>query len=624
MRPFASRDCTEAIMPAKKLLIGNAAGPQAPVSNEQVAAVFDEIADLLEVQGGNAFRIRAYRNAARTVRNVGRGMAEMLHAGEELDVLPGIGRDLAGKIAEIVAGGCCEQLEVLRRQTPPGLAELLQLPGMGPKRVQALHDALGIASLQQLQAAARQGRIQGVRGFGEAGQQRLLETVEQRLSRDRRFPLPAVSDTVAELLARLKAVPGVREAVAAGSFRRRRDAVGDVDVLVTTADANASAAIAAFTSLSGVTRVLAKGTTRASVVLSSGLQVDLRVVPPASFGAAWLYFTGSKPHNIALRKLAQDAGLKLNEYGLYRDGRRIAGATEPSIYEALGLHWIEPELREDRGEIDAARAGTLPKLVRLDDLRGDLHVHNGSGLGSVGLRVLAEAARRRKLGYLAIADRFRAGGGPGCLDAKALWRQLRAIDELNEGFQGFTLLKGVEVEILEDGRLALPEGDLAGIELVIGVVERGLDLPPARQTDRLLRAMDHRSFSILAHPTGRLLPDRPPPAFDLERVLRAAKERGCFVELNAQPQRLDLDDLGCRMARDAGVLVSITSETQDAPGLANLLWGVGQARRGWLEPQHVLNTRPLSELRRLLAATMGRRGREEAPRRSGPPVVRGR
>jgi len=586
----------------------NAAAPSEAVAdgNQRVAAVFDEIADLLEVQGGNAFRVAAYRNASRTVRNLGRNVSDMVHAGEHLDALRGIGKDLAGKIAEIVASGTCAQLEALRHEMPPGLAELLQLPGVGPRRVQTLHDQLGVASLPDLRDAAEQGRIRALRGFGPAAEKRLLQAVQQQLRRDRRFALPSVADTVALLLSGLQAVPGVKRAVAAGSFRRQRDTVGDVDLLVTTHAP--VAVIEALASYSGVTRVLAQGSTRSSVVLANGLQVDLRVVPPASFGAAWLYFTGSKAHNIALRRIAQDAGLKLNEYGLYRGGERVAGETEDSVYEALGLPWIEPELREDRGELEAARAGTLPKLLQEVDLRGDLHVHDDSGLGDVGLRMLAQAAIARKLRYLAITERVRPAGGLGTLDAAALARRLAAIDAANEGLAGCTLLKAIEVEILEDGRLDLPARmDLSGVDLVIGTVARELELPAAKQTDRLLRAMDHPAFTILAHPTNRLLLERGPSAFNLERVLRHARDRGCFVELDAQPQRLDLDDIACRMARDIGVLVSISSVARTPAELANLRWGAGQARRGWLEASHVLNTRPLPELRRLLAAAMGRR-----------------
>lgn len=581
-----------------------AAGPSPAASNDRVAGVFDEIADLLQLQGANDFRVQAYRNAARMIRGLGRSVADMLHAGEDLDDLRGIGKDLAGKIAEIVASGTCAQLESLRRRTPAGMAELLQLPGLGPRRVKKLHEALGIASLQDLEDAAVRERIRTVRGFGSVSQQRILQAVRDRQRRDRRFALPEAAETVAVLLAHLKALPGVHEAVAAGSFRRRRETVGDIDLLVSTTRPGRT--VEAFTAYSAVTRVLARGKTRASVLLASGLQVDLRVVRAESFGAAWLYFTGSKPHNIALRKLAQQARLKLNEYGLYRGDRRLAGATEASVYEGLGLRWIEPELREDRGEIEAARSGTLPALLELGDLRGDLHAHDGSALGRVGLLRLANAAMARGMRYAAICDRLRGTLQQG-LDGAALARQLRAIDAVNESLDGFRLLKGAEVSILEDGSLDVPPGvDLSQLDLVVGAVHDGFDLPPARQTDRLLRAMDHPCFSILAHPANRLLLQRPPSEFDLERVLRHALERGCFVELNAQPQRLDLDEVGCRMAADAGVLVSISAEPRDDAGLANLLWGVGQARRGWLEPRHVLNARPLTELRSLLAATMGR------------------
>ncbi|HSV82101.1 MAG TPA: DNA polymerase/3'-5' exonuclease PolX [Ramlibacter sp.] len=574
------------------------------ISNADAAAVFGEIADLLEVQGGNAFRIRAYRNAARTLTNLGRNVADMLAAGEDLDALPGIGRDLAGKIAEIVATGSCAQMESLRREAPHGLTELLQIPGLGPRRVQALHATLGVASLADLRAAAEQERIRTVRGFSAAAETRILDAVLARLQRDRRVPLATASLVADALLSELQAVPGVHQAVPAGSLRRCRDTVGDLDLLVTT-DAG-SPVMDRFVAGSGVKRVLAQGSTRASVVLRNGLQVDLRSVPPASFGAAWLYFTGSKPHNIALRKLAQDAGLKLNEYGLYRGNKRVAGATEASVYQALGLPWIDPELREDRGELDAARAGRLPRLVQIGDLRGDLHVHTNASDGHDGLRAMAEAAAARGLSYVAVTDHSKRLAMAHGLDAGRLAEQMDAIDKLNAGLRGITVLKGIEVDILPDGKLDLPNRVLGRLDLVVGAVHAAFDLPPTRQTDRLLRAMDHPHFSILAHPAGRLLGERDACRFDFERVLRHARERGCFLELNAQPTRLDLDDHACRMARDAGMLVSIASDAHSVLELADLRWGVGQARRGWLEPGNVLNTRTLEQLRPLLAATMGR------------------
>lgn len=572
-------------------------------SNADAAAVFNEIADLLEVQGGNAFRVRAYRNAARTLADLRRNAKDMLEAGEHLDDLPGIGKDLAGKIAEIVATGSCAQLAALRKEVPPGMTELLRLPGIGPRRVQALHAALGVESLADLRAAAEQERIRGVRGFSRDAERRILDAVIARLKTDRRVPLATAAMVAAALLAELQAVPGVHQAAAAGSLRRRRDTVGDIDLLVS-AGRNAGV-MERFVGGSGVQRVLAKGSTRAGIVLNNGLQVDLRVVPQASFGAALMYFTGSKAHNIALRQRAQDAGLKLNEYGLFRGARRVAGDTEESVYRALGLPWIAPELREDRGELDAAQAGGLPRLVRLQELRGDLHVHTSDSDGRDSLRAMAQAAADRGLSYIAITDHSRRLAVAHGLDAGRLARQIDLIDALNEQLPGITLLKGVEVDILRDGKLDLPDRILQRLDLVVGAVHEHFDLPADRQTDRLLRAMDHRHFSILAHPGARLLAEREPCAFDLERVLRHARARGCFVELNGQPARLDLDDHGCRLARDIGVLVSIASDAHGAVEFGNLEWGVGQARRGWLEAAHVLNTRPLEEIRRLLGATMG-------------------
>jgi DNA polymerase (family 10) len=573
-------------------------------SNAEAAAIFDEIADLLEVQGGNAFRVRAYRNAARTLTDLGRSAKEMLEAGEDLDDLPGIGKDLAGKIAEIVATGSCAQLDALRTELPAGITQLLRLPGIGPKRVQALRAALGVQSLADLRAAAEQERIRTLRGFGPEAERRILDAVIARLKTQQRVPLASAAPMAAALLAELQAVPGVHQAAVAGSLRRRRDTVGDIDLLVSAS--RSAGVMERFAGGTGVKRVLAKGSTRASVVLQSGLQVDLRVVPQASFGAALLYFTGSKAHNIALRRMAQEAGLKLNEYGLFRGAHRVAGETEESVYRALGLPWIEPELREDRGELDAARTGRLPHLVRLQQLRGDLHVHTSDSDGRDSLRAMAQEAAARGLSYIAVTDHSRRLAVAHGLDAGRLSRQIDLIDALNEQLPGITLLKGVEVDILRDGELDLPVHVLRRLDLVVGAVHEHFDLPAAQQTDRLLRAMDHPCFSILAHPGARLLGEREPCAFDLERVLRHARERGCFMELNGQPTRLDLDDHACRLARDVGVLISIASDAHGVLEFGHLEWGIGQARRGWLEARHVLNTRSLEEIRRLLGSTMGR------------------
>ena len=581
------------------------------IVNADVAAVFTRIADLLEVQGANPFRIRAYRNAARNVGELGRSVASMVESGEDLDQLPGIGPDLAGKIAEIVATGTCEQLERLCEELPPAITELLAIPRLGPKRVRTLHQELGVKTAADLLRCARSQRIRTVPGFGPKMERLILEAATARASRERRLKLPVAQQVAEGLLRELRALPGVRQAVAAGSLRRMRDTVGDLDLLVT-AD-RGTPVLQQFTQGAQVERVVSRGTTRATVVLRDGVQVDLRAVQPASFGAAWLYFTGSKAHNIALRRLAQEAGCKLNEYGLFRDHERLAGDTEASVYRHLGLPFIEPELREDRGEIEAAQARRLPHLVRLDDLHGDLHAHTSDSDGRDRLEAMAQAALARGWSYLAITDHSQRLAVTGGLDAGRLARQIDRIDALNARLQGIVLLKGVEVDILEDGRLDLPDPILARLDLVIGAVHHRFDLPRERQTARLLRAMEHPYFTILAHPTGRLIDERGPCDLDLPRVIRAARERGCYLECNAQPDRLDLTDLACRMARDEGVLVSIASDAHGVLEFGHLVHGVATARRGWLRGADVLTTGGLGVVRRWLAATRGR----AAPARAG-------
>lgn len=585
-----------------RMSIGRPLVQAMPIVNADIAVVFTEIADLLEIEDANPFRVRAYRNAARMLGELGRNVREMVARKENLDALPGIGPDLAGKIIEVVNTGTCAQLERLRHEVTPALAELLKIPGLGPKRVRTLHQELGIETLDQLRHAAEEGRIQAVHGFGVKSERQILETTATLLHLERRYKLADVAPVAAALLADLKTMPGMHQAVVAGSLRRRRDTIGDLDLLVTTE--RPREVMDRLTTRADVQRVLANGVTRCSVVLKSGLQVDLRAIAPVSFGAAWMYFTGSKAHNIALRKLALDAGLKLNEYGLYRGRARIAGTTEEAVFRALGLAYIEPELRENGGELEAARSATLPQLVQCTDLRGDLHSHTKDSDGYDSLQVMAEAAKAKGLQYLAVTDHSNRLAMVHGLDANGLLRQMERIDALNTTLQGITLLKGVEVDILEDGTLDLPNDVLRRLDLVVGAVHSGFHLSQEKQTDRLLRAMDSPSFSILAHPTGRLINEREPYAVDLARVVRKARERGCFLELNAHPARLDLTDRACRMAQSEGVLVSINSDAHSTLQLDNLDFGVGQARRGWLQVHDVLNTRSLEQLRPLLAATL--------------------
>ncbi|MFO1207071.1 MAG: DNA polymerase/3'-5' exonuclease PolX [Burkholderiales bacterium] len=570
------------------------------VRNADIAAMFAEIGDLLEIKGENPFRVRAYRNAARTIESLGPELRTMVDKGENLEELPAIGADLAAKIVETVRTGRCAFLDRLHRELPPAITELLKVPGIGPKRVKALHDTLDVQTLEELHRAARQGRVRDVPGFGEKTEAHILQAIEARLGEVPRFRLAVAAQHAEALVAYLEQAPGVRQVVVAGSYRRMKETVGDLDLLVTAADS--SVVSDRFTRYGEVTEVLASGETRSSVRLASGLQVDLRVVPEESFGAALHYFTGAKAHNIAIRRLGQARGLKINEYGVFRGESRIAGDTEESVFASVDLPWIPPELREDHGEIDAAANGTLPTLVELRDLRGDLQAHASAPGGQAVLREMAAAARAAGLDYLAITGRAVSDGGA----ADALAKQGEEIDRLNADLAGITLLKGVEVGVRQDGSLDLPDAALAGLDVVIAVVDSRFDLPRSRQTERLLRAIAHPRVNLIAKPSVRRVGAGQAYDVDMPRVLRAARQAGVHLALTAHPERLGLQDTHCRMAKDEGVLVSVGSDAQDPRDFTSLRFGVGQARRGWLAKEDVLNTRELQALRPLLARKAGR------------------
>ncbi|AEJ02656.1 PHP domain protein [Nitrosomonas sp. Is79A3] len=575
-----------------------------PKHNADIAAVFEEIADLLEIQGANPFRIRAYRNAARVVGEFSQEVSRLLEKGEDLTELPGIGDDLAGKIKEIVGSGHCSLLDRLHTELPSAITELLKIPGLGPKRVKALYHDLDVQTLEQLYRAARDGRIRALPGFGEKTENNILQAIEVHANQTRRFKL-AIAAQYAEALEKfLVAIPGVLKVTVAGSYRRMRETVGDLDILATASTTATSQVVQRFTNYDEVAEILSAGPTRASVILKCGLQVDLRVVKEESYGAALHYFTGSKSHNIAIRRMAQKSGLKINEYGVFRDKTRIAGETEASVYAAVGLSYIPPELRENRGEIAMARAGKLPQLVEQTDLRGDLHVHTKATDGHNSLREMAQAALSNGFEYIAITEHSRRLAFTHGLDPLKLAQQCDEIDQLNAELKGITLLKSIEVDILEDGSLDLPDSALARLDMVVGAVHSSFNLSRAKQTERILRAMQHPYFTLLAHPTGRLIQRRAPYDVDMLRIIREARNRGCFLELNAHPERLDLLDTQCQMAKEEGVLVSINSDAHSVYDFANLRFGIGQARRGWLEKHDVLNTRSLKELRLLINRTM--------------------
>ncbi len=573
-----------------------------PVHNADIAAIFEEIADLLEIEAANRFRILAYRKAARILSELPQDARALLKKGFDLTQLPGIGEDLASKIIEIVSTGSCSLLQRLRSELPPAITELLHIPGLGPKRVKALYHHLDVQTVEQLQRAARDGRIRELPGFGEKAELNILQAVEAHASQVRRFKLATAAQYAESLTAYLQKIPNVNQVEVAGSFRRMRETVGDLDILATSSAPDS--VMRYFTAYDEVAQLLSAGSTRASVLLKCGLQVDLRVVDETSYGAALHYFTGSKAHNIAIRRTAQKLGLKISEYGVFRGEIRIAGETEESVYRAVGLPYIPPELREDRGEIEAARAGRLPELVEMADLKGDLHAHTKATDGHDSLRDMALAAQAMGFEYLAITEHSRRLAIAHGLDPARLMRQCDKIDQLNSELSGITILKGIEVDILDDGSLDLPDEALGRLDLVVGAVHSKFELSRARQTERILRAMEHPYFTILAHPTGRLIEKRAPYDVDMLRIIRQAKNRGCFLELNAHPERLDLLDTYCQMAKEEGVLISINSDAHSCFEFSNLRYGVGQARRGWLEKHDVLNTHPLAELRALIKSTM--------------------
>ena len=576
------------------------------VQNADIATIFMTIADLLEIKGDNPFRIRAYRNAARIVDEWGSSLSEILYREGALPRIPGVGKDLDGKIREILETGHCQMLDRLRQEFPPHLTDLLEIPGVGPRKVRALYEDLGIHDIRELHRALKDHRVSPLPGFGERSEERLTKSVEERLVKIRRYKLVTAAQYAAPLVAWLERAEGVSKVVIAGSFRRMRETVGDLDLLVATA--SPAAALDRFATFEGISHILAKGPTKASALLKSGIQVDLRAVQPASFGAALLYFTGSKAHNIALRKRAQERGFKINEYGVFRGTRMEAGETEESVYRVLGLPFIPPELREDRGEIVRAAQGSLPVLIAEKDLQGDLHAHTRRTDGRNSLSEMAEAARERGLSYLAITDHSRRLTMVHGLDVRDLREQGEEIDRLAQELSGVTILKGIEVDILEDGGLDLPDSALQSLDVVVGAIHSKFGLSQKEQTRRILRAMENPRLNILAHPSGRLIGEREPYAIDLPKILKKARDAHVALEVNAHPERLDLTDVACRMAKEQGVLLSINSDAHSTGEFDNLRFGVGQARRGWIEKSDVLNARPLGWVRAFLRKEAIREG----------------
>ena len=581
------------------------------MENVDIAAVLDEVAVLLEIQGANPFRVRAYQNAARTVAEQTMPVRILVEQEADLTDLPAIGKDLAASIRELVTTGRLTLLAELLADVPRSLIELTRLPGLGAKKTKRLWKELGVTTVDALEREARAGTVAALDGFGAKSQQKILDGIAAYRRHQGRFGIAEAEQQVVPLVAYLKASEAVERVEVAGSFRRRRETVGDIDILAIATDARA--VMERFVAYPQVTSVAGSGDTKTSVVLRSGLQVDLRVLPAASYGAALQYFTGSKEHNVKLRKRALAQGLSVSEYGVFRVGAEpegtadetreapVAGREERDVYEAVGLPWIPPELREDRGELEAASDGALPRLLTLGDIRGDLQMHSTWSDGKQSLEEMLAACAARGYEYFAITDHSKALAMTGGMDARKLRAQWAEIAEVVGRHDEIRLLRGMEVDVLRDGQLDLEDELLAELDIVLVSVHSFFDLAPAEQTRRILRALQHPEVNVLAHPTGRLVNRREPMQFDLDEVLRCAAEQRVVVELNAHPDRLDLKDTHLMRAKELGLRVVISTDAHRAADLDLMRFGVDQARRAWLTAADVVNTLPLAQLSRLLA-----------------------
>ena len=567
------------------------------MENVAIARVLAEIGDLLEIRGDNPFKVRAYRNAAQVVRDCGARVAALTAV--DLRALPGVGKDLAGRITEIIETGGCSFHRELAAEFPAGLLDVLRLQGVGPKTAALLYRELQIGSIEQLTAALDSNRLRGVKGVGPGKVAALRKAIEDHQAFAGRYLASEVWQQAHALLVHLRQACPDATFDLVGSLRRGAETCGDLDVLATNAPPEV---MNHFVNFARVERLLGQGATKSSVRLGKGLQADLRLVPAESRGAALQYFTGSKAHNIELRDRALRQGLKLNEYGLFRvdDDSKVAGETEEGIYEALGLPWIAPELREQRGEFEAARDGRLPALVTRADLRGDLHCHTTATDGKDTMRAMALAAREAGLEYLAITDHSQALAMANGLDETGALAQAAAIRALNDELEGITLLAGIECDIRPDGSMDLADDCLAQLDVVVASVHSGLSQEPARMTERVLRALECPWVDVLGHPTGRMLLRREASALDVEAIIVAAAALGVALEINGQPHRRDLHDTHARLARDRGVKIVLSTDAHGVGGFEHLHWATFTARRAWLTPQDVLTCLPLSDLRRTL------------------------
>jgi DNA polymerase (family 10) len=566
-------------------------------ANADVAAVLYEIGEILTIKE-DRFRSRAYLLAAQRITSLTEDLKKIRER-DELDKIPGVGKSIAATIAEVLDTGESKVLEELRESLPPGVRQLMELEGVGPKNAMRLVNELKIASIDNLEKAAKGGRVRELKGFGEKKEQNILQSISDYRNRQTRFLLGAVLPVVDDMLAWMRGSPAVLRAEVAGSYRRRRETIGDLDLLV--ASNEPDAASKRFVEMPPVERVVSHGSTKSTVLLKGQLQVDCRVVPPPAYGAALQYFTGSKDHNIKLRTIGVKLGYKLNEYGLFRreDDGLVASDTEEAIYKALGMDWVPPELRENRGEIEVAMEHKLPKLVKLEEVKGDLHCHSKWSEGTMTIKEVAEKARSLGLSYVAITDHSKSLGIAHGLDEERLAEQGKEIDALNRELDGFTVLKGIECDIKADGSMDLTDSSLADLDFVVASIHSGFKNDEETMTNRMVSAIHNEHVDAIGHPTGRIIQKRKPYPLNLDRVIEEAAVQHVALEINAYPERLDLDDVVSRKAMEAGAVVSIGTDAHALNQMDFLPLGVSVARRGWLTAKDVANTRTAKELLRL-------------------------
>jgi len=568
------------------------------MKNQEIAKIFNDIADLLEIKGENPFRIRAYRRAAQNIEGLAKDVAEI--SKDELLKIPGIGQDLASKIEEYVRTGMLQSYEDIKKEVPKGLSTFLSVPSLGPKTAKLLFEKLNIKDIETLERFAREHKLIGLPGIKEKTEENILKGIEMLKRGLERQPLGKVLPIANNIVEHLRKKAPIKKLSVAGSIRRWKETIKDIDILATSE--NPKEVMKAFVHLPHVKETLMQGPTKSSVIIHEGLQVDLRVVEEESFGAALAYFTGSKAHNIRLREMAVKSGLKINEYGIFRekDDKKLGGKEEEDVYSILGLPFIPPELREDTGEIEAALAGRLPKLVELIDIKGDLHVHSKWSDGSHDFEELIKEARKRGYDYIAITDHSKGLGIARGLTAERLLEEKKQIDALNKRIKGFRLFAGIEVDIRSDGQLDLPDDILKKMDIVVASIHSGFKQSREQLTKRLVSAMKKPYVSIIAHPTGRLIGERDSYDIDISEILKVAKETGTVMEINAYPLRLDLNDVHARMAKEMGIPLVICTDTHLVNHFDYMIYGVSIAKRGWLEKKDILNTLSYSSLTKAL------------------------